>query len=227
MGPFWTEQLALFGQHGGMMQIGPTCVSNSLSLLTFGAARPEEFQGPASGVNTQDPVTWSQALKRHGKKLAYTSSDTRRFSWYVPELLRLHDVFTVSYYTGDVADFTADPNGDGFVCGSHIVVVAGGKLYALQRCNQCAFVTIRSGTTPAARSPPPSTPPASLFARNTARNSSSAFSAWCLWTTPPNSDAAIASAAAAIAPMLPARTDDAVQLLRRHAPSKHLATGPQ
>ena len=65
VGPFWTEQLALFEQHGGMMQVGPTCVSNSLSLLTFGAARPEEFQGPASGVNTQDPVTWSRALKRH------------------------------------------------------------------------------------------------------------------------------------------------------------------
>ena len=96
------------------------------SLLTLGAARPEAFQGEASGINTQDPVTWSNALKRYGKKLAYTSSDTRRLRWYVPELRALHDVFTVSYYTGD---FTADPSQDGWVCGSHIVVVAGCKLY--------------------------------------------------------------------------------------------------
>jgi hypothetical protein len=95
-------------------------------LLTLGKARPEDFQGDASGINTQDPVTWSHALKRYGKKLAYTAADTRRLRWYVPELLKLHDLFTVSYFTGD---FTADPTADGWVCGSHIVVVAGGKLY--------------------------------------------------------------------------------------------------
>ena len=123
-GPFW--DVAAFEARGGMMQSGPTCVSNSLSLLTLGAAPPEAFQGEASGVNTQDPVTWSQALKRFGKKLCYTSSDTRRLSWFVPELLALNDVFTVSYYTGD---FQSDPDETGWVCGSHIVVVAGGKLY--------------------------------------------------------------------------------------------------
>ncbi len=77
-------------------------------------------------MNTQDPVTWSRALKRFGKKLVYTSSDTRRLRWYVRELLQLNDIFTVSYYTGD---FMSDPGDDGWVCGSHIVVVAGGMIY--------------------------------------------------------------------------------------------------
>ena len=123
-GPFW--DVAAFEARGGRIQEGPTCVSNSLSLLTLGDAPPEAFQGAASGVNTQDPCTWSHALKRFGKKLCYTAADTRRWSWYVPELLSLGDVFTVSYYTGD---FTMDPRADGWVCGSHIVVVAGGKVY--------------------------------------------------------------------------------------------------
>ena len=123
-GPFW--DVAAFEARGGAIQEGPTCVSNSLSLLTLGAAPPEEFQGAASGVDTQDPVTWSRALKRFGKKLCYAAADTRCLSWYVPELRALNDVFTLSYYTGD---FMAPPRHDGWVCGSHIVVVAGGLLY--------------------------------------------------------------------------------------------------
>lgn len=129
VGPFWAPQLREFEARGGMIQQGPTCVSNSLALLTLGAARPEAFQGGA--INTQDPVTWSRALLPFGMKLCYCSVDARRLSWYVPELARLHDVFTVSYYTGDHA---ADPGADGWVCGSHIVVVAGDKVY--DSCNE-------------------------------------------------------------------------------------------
>ncbi|CAF5168391.1 unnamed protein product, partial [Rotaria magnacalcarata] len=36
--------------------------------------QPEDFQG---NLNTQDPVSWSAALKPYGMKLAYCPHDAR------------------------------------------------------------------------------------------------------------------------------------------------------
>ena len=130
-GPFFLSEHAEFLEQHGTVQTGPRCVSHSLSLLTLGAATPEYFQtdkpeGAESGVNTQCPVSWSNALKRYGKKLAYCSVDVRRLRHIAGELAELNDLFTVSYYCGD---FMAEPKEDGFICGSHIVVVVGKYIF--------------------------------------------------------------------------------------------------
>ena len=102
-----------------LLQSGPHCVSTSLAMLTD--ATPEHFQ---RSINTQDPVSWSEALRPFGMKLAYCPTDARKVEHYLPELLRLDDLFTISYYTPDEpAAILRDPNDAGWVCGSHIVVL--------------------------------------------------------------------------------------------------------
>ena len=103
-------------------QDGPHCVSTVLAMLC--GVEPERFQGV---VNTQDPVSWSEALKEYGLKLAYLPSDNRKVRFYVPQLVRLNDLFTISYFTPtDPADVLRDPRpDDGWVCGSHIVILHG------------------------------------------------------------------------------------------------------
>lgn len=103
-------------------QSGPHCVSTVLAMLS--GAEPTDFQGL---VNTQDPVSWSRALEPYGLKLAYCPSDIRRVRYYLPELEALNDLFTVSYYLPtEPSAILGDPRqSDGWVCGSHIVIVHG------------------------------------------------------------------------------------------------------
>lgn len=100
-------------------QQGPHCVSTVLAILT--GETPEEFQGH---VNTQNPVSWSEALYRWEMKLAYCPTDVRKLRHYMDELVRLDDLFTLSYYTSlDPDDILGEPNDQGWVTGSHIVIL--------------------------------------------------------------------------------------------------------
>lgn len=101
-----------------IQQYGPHCVSTVLAMLT--SQTPETFQGR---VNTQDPVSWSAALAAYGMKLAYCPTDVRKLRHYLPELLRLDDLFTLSYYSPTDASLLNDPNTEGWVCSSHIVIL--------------------------------------------------------------------------------------------------------
>ncbi|WKZ19756.1 MAG: hypothetical protein QY310_04145 [Candidatus Jettenia sp. CY-1] len=103
-----------------LRQSGPHCVSTCLAMLT--GKTPETFQGI---INTQDPISWSNAIKKYDIKLAYCSTDARRLKFYIPELLELDDLFTLSYYKpGDhPATILNDPDDKGWICGSHIVVM--------------------------------------------------------------------------------------------------------
>jgi hypothetical protein len=75
-------------------------------------------------INTQDPVSWSDYLLGHGMKLAYCPCDCRRMIHYLDDLLALDDLFTLSYYIPvDPADICSDPDHNGWVCGSHIVLL--------------------------------------------------------------------------------------------------------
>jgi len=110
-------------------QTGPHCVSTVLAMLT--GQPPETFQGH---VNTQDPVSWSSALRPYGLRLAYCPTDVRRLRFYLPELLALDDLFTLSYYSPtDGATILQDPDANGWVCGSHIVVLH--RSYVLDPAN--------------------------------------------------------------------------------------------
>ena len=100
-------------------QSGPHCVSTVLSILS--GAAPESFQGQ---VNTQGPRAWSDALQSYGMKLAFCPTDVRKLKFYFEELLKIDDLFTLSFFTPpNPADVLADPDESGWVCGSHIVVL--------------------------------------------------------------------------------------------------------
>jgi hypothetical protein len=100
-------------------QQGPHCVSTVLAMLT--EEQPSYFQGR---VNTQNPVSWSEALAKFGMKLAYCPTDARKLKHYMDELCDLDDLFTLSYYTSsDPKMILADPDERGWVTGSHIVVL--------------------------------------------------------------------------------------------------------
>jgi hypothetical protein len=112
-------------------QMGPTCVSNVLAMLTN--RRPEAFQRPNCDLNTQCPISWSDALLQYGKKFSYCSTDCRRLKYYLRDLIELGDLFVVCYYT-DESDvyperITVDPDDSGNIIGSHIVLLHMDKIY--------------------------------------------------------------------------------------------------
>jgi len=108
-----------------LCQSGPHCVATCLAMLT--GACPEQF---IDKVNTQDPVAWSEALQAYGMKLAYCPTDARKLKFYSEELLAIDDLFTISYYTTvDASRILRDPDENGWVCGSHIVILHRGMIY--------------------------------------------------------------------------------------------------
>jgi hypothetical protein len=52
-----------------------------------------------AGINTQNPVTWSDALKINKMKLAYLPTDVRPIGAYIDELVRYDDLFLIGFYT--------------------------------------------------------------------------------------------------------------------------------
>ena len=107
------------------VQIGGSCVSTGLSLLTG-----EEPVSIRPQLNTQDPVSWSRYLQRHGMKLAYCSTDLRRLRHYVEELLAHDDLFTLSTYSpGNPLDIGDEPDSSGWICSSHFVVLHRDQVY--------------------------------------------------------------------------------------------------
>jgi hypothetical protein len=107
------------------VQIGGSCVSTGLSLLTG-----EEPVAVRAQLNTQDPVSWSRYLQRYGMKLAYCPTDLRRLRHYADELLAHDDLFTISTYSStNPLDIGAEPDGSGWICGSHFVVLHRDTVY--------------------------------------------------------------------------------------------------
>lgn len=124
-------------------QRGPHCVSTALAMLT--GKTPEEFQGK---MNTQDPSSWSEVLQPYGMKLAYCPMDARKLKFYMDELVAMDDLFTISFYTSqDPKDILGDPDSNGWVTGSHVVILhrdkildpaTGTAIPALEHyCNHC------------------------------------------------------------------------------------------
>lgn len=99
-------------------QKGPHCVSTVLAMLS--RETPEYFQ---SIINTQDPISWSDSLKEFGMKLAYCPTDVRKLRYYMDELIKLDDLFLLCYYSPIGNEILKDPDENGWVCGSHIVIL--------------------------------------------------------------------------------------------------------
>jgi hypothetical protein len=100
-------------------QCGLTCVATCLAILS--GANPSDFDGK---INTQDPVSWSDALLPFGMKLAYVPTDVRKLRFYIEELVRYDDLFLLGFYLPrEPAALLRDPQEDGWLCGSHLVVL--------------------------------------------------------------------------------------------------------
>jgi len=102
-------------------QIGPTCVATTLSVLTNQPVSTVQ----AFGINTQDPVSWSEYLSNYGMKLAYCPTDVRKLRFYMHELISLNDLFLISYYSlrSNADQILGEPDENGFLTGSHIVTL--------------------------------------------------------------------------------------------------------
>jgi hypothetical protein len=108
-----------------IQQKGPHCVSTVLGIMTN--TDPKIFQGL---INTQDPVSWSDALKEYNMKLAYCPTDVRRIKHYLKEMISLDDLFTLSYYSSEEPDIIlGEPDGKGWITGSHIVILHRDKIW--------------------------------------------------------------------------------------------------
>lgn len=98
----------------------------STVLAMLGGDAPERYQGI---VNTQDPVSWSEALHDAGMKLAYCPTDCRKLKHYLDELVQLDDLFTLSYYTSLDRDvILGEPDERGWIAGSHVVILHRGAV---------------------------------------------------------------------------------------------------
>ncbi len=96
-----------------------TCVATSLAMLT--GKEPANFIG---NINTQNPNSWSDALKPYRKQLVYCPTDIRKLKFYLDELLQLNDLFLLSYYLPEKAeDLLKDPDEKGWLSRSHVVVL--------------------------------------------------------------------------------------------------------
>jgi hypothetical protein len=94
-------------------------VATCLAILS--GADPGDFDGK---INTQDPVSWSDALAPFGMKLAYVPTDVRKLRFYIEELVGYDDLFVLGFYLAqDPAALLQDPREDGWLCGSHLVVL--------------------------------------------------------------------------------------------------------
>ncbi len=105
-------------------QTGPHCVSTVIAILTN--SKSEIFQN--ENINTQDPVSWSNILRDYDMKLAYCPSDIRKLKFYMDELIVLDDLFLLCYYTDDGVEILKDPDENGWICGSHVVILHRNKI---------------------------------------------------------------------------------------------------
>jgi hypothetical protein len=119
--PLWPSREEAFFRDRRLVprrQQGPHCVSTTLAVLTGEA--PGRFQ---AAVNTQDPVSWSDALRPFGMKLAYCPTDVRKLRFYLDELVAIDDLFLLCFYSPVGPAILADPDASGWVCASHVVTL--------------------------------------------------------------------------------------------------------
>ena len=108
-----------------LLQSGPHCVSTCLGMLT--GLDPEYFQ---TRINTQNPSSWSDALRPYRMQLAYCTTDIRKIKHYISELVNYKDLFVLCYYTSlEEKDIMREPDSSGWLTGSHIVILQDSTIF--------------------------------------------------------------------------------------------------
>lgn len=74
-------------------------------------------------MDTQDPVSWSDALFPIGMRFACCPTDVRRIIFYKDELIRINDLSLLRYYTESGEKLLNDPNECRWLCDSHVVIL--------------------------------------------------------------------------------------------------------
>ena len=113
-----------------IQQRGPTCVAHCLAMMT--GTDPQYFIDLMQRelIDIQDPRTWSDALKPFAMKLAFVPSDIRKMKHYMNDLVAKDDMFALCYYSStDPDDLLTEPDGDGWLTGSHIVLLHRDIIY--------------------------------------------------------------------------------------------------
>ena len=106
-------------------QGGSNCVANTLAMLT--GKDPYRIK---EEINTQSPISWSDFLRPHGFQLAYCNVDFRRLKHFVDELVAYNDLFLLAYYSPlDARDIGREPDQEGWISGSHIVLLNGDTVH--------------------------------------------------------------------------------------------------
>ena len=113
-----------------ILQEGPTCVSYCLAMMTGQDPRHFIDLMEEGKLNIQDPRTWSDALRPFGMKLAYVPSDIRKMRYYLQDLIDTDDLFALCYYSStDPKELLKEPDTDGWLTSSHIVLLQGDMIY--------------------------------------------------------------------------------------------------
>ena len=94
------------------------CIPTLLAMLTD--MQPKYFH---KRVNKEDPLSWSKTLEPFDMKLAFCSFDIRKIKFYIDELIEINDLFLLSYYDPIGHIILYDPDQDGWICGSHVVIL--------------------------------------------------------------------------------------------------------
>ena len=101
-------------------QVGPSCVPTTLAMLANAAGGDVSVEKMKLLINTQAPHTWSNALKKFGMQLAYCNNDQRELCHYIEELVRMDDLFLLSFYSSQPP---RHPDQNGKLCTAHIVTM--------------------------------------------------------------------------------------------------------
>jgi hypothetical protein len=119
-------ELSLFKQKS------KSCVPTCLAAIT--SISPEKFYH----INSQDPKSWSLALKEYKLKLAYCCYDFRKLKFYQEELLNYDGIFIIGLYTRHIGIISKDYDPT-TICPSHCLVLFKNKIYDPQEGNLLSF----------------------------------------------------------------------------------------
>ena len=126
--PLWPDSSQRFFPS---LQLNSSPVPGTFSIASIiSSLTGADLETIMDQVEANDPLSWSLVLSEFGMKLAYCPTDVRRVIHYLDELVKLNDVFIVSFYTPERPPrILAEPDNLGWVCGMHSVLILRDMVY--------------------------------------------------------------------------------------------------